>query len=627
MEIQSNSDLARSEPALLSCALHHVQGADLGPTMLISLSPWQFEPGYRGGFKQPTLHTTLRLTRSSVARTALEQLAGALAVLGAAGKGLRSGRIRGDAALAHPVLQPVLTFAETALHVLGMPFMSGIEARPAPAGQRDQWDIILPAVHQHNPAPAACFAFAVELVNRCDAGEHIARSNLQGSIDKLLSRYRRLAPRGINSLPFLQAAHDLDIPWQHVCDNIYQFGWGSRSRWLDSSFTDRTSVLSSAVARSKPYCSAVLAKAGLPVPAHHIVGTAAEAVRAAKAIGFPVVIKPADRDGGSGVVVGLHSPQDVEAAFAFAVRFSPTLLVERFHDGADHRLRVCNGVVLNAILREPASVVGNGHDTIEALIHQSNEQRLRTLPADTDAHELKPISVDQDVHMWLKAQQLSVASIPAAGCKIRLRGAANTNLGGTTRDVTALAHPDNLALAVKAARVLRLDLAGVDLLIADIARSWKESPAVICEVNAQPQFSDDRVHPVILRRIVPGNGRIPVVAMIDHGGLAYDLAVLLPSLDRRGIRASTVYTFGACRAALLDPETQLLLWIIDRAQAAQDRAPFDRVDIWVGQADGLSATVAGLHASASQRWNMVGKTDECEALGQQIAQIFERGGA
>lgn len=595
--------------------------------MLISLSPWQFEPGYRVGFKQPTLKTVLRFTRANVARAALEQLGEALAIVAAAGKGPRPERIRGDKALAHPVLEPVLGFAEAALHSLGMPIMSGIEARPSPAGQRDQWDIILPAVHHQNPAPAACFAFAVDLVNRCDAGELIARSNMQTLIDQLLSRYRKLAPRGVNSLPFLQAAHNLDIPWQHVSDNIYQFGWGARSRWLDSSFTDHTSVLSSALARSKPLCAAVLAKAGLPVPAHHIVGTAAEAVRAAKALGFPVVIKPADRDGGTGVVAGLHSPQDVELAVAFALRFSRTLMVERFHDGADHRVRICNGEVLNVILREPASVVGNGRDTIAALIHEINAQRRRKSPVDAGEHGLKPITVDQDVQMWLQAQQLTLSSIPAAGSRIRLRGAANHNLGGTIRDVTAQAHPDNLALAARAARVLRLDLAGVDLLITDIARSWKEVPAVICEVNAQPQFSDERVHLVILQRIVSGTGRIPIVALIDHAGLADDLAVLLPRLERRGITASIGHNFAACRAALLDPETQLLLWVIDRAQASQDRAPVDRVDIWVGDADRLSAAVRSLHANASQRWAAVGKSDEWEALGQQIAQIFARDGA
>lgn len=590
--------------------------------MLISLSPWQFEPGYRAGFKQPTLQTSLRFTRSSIARAALEQLVHALAIVAAAGKGPRPEHIRGDEALDHPVLQPVLAFAEAALHALGMPIMSGIEAWPAPDGQRDHWDIILPAVHQHNLAPAACLAFAVELLNRCDAGEQIPNRNIELSIDRLLKRYRALAPRGINSLPFLQAAHDLDMPWQHVSDNIYQFGWAARSRWLDSSFTDHTSVLSSSLARSKPLCAAVLAKAGLPVPAHHIVATAAEAVRAAKALGFPVVIKPADRDGGTGVVAGLRSPQDVEAAYAHAVRFSPTLMVERFHPGADHRLRICNGEVLNVILREPASVVGNGRDTIAALINQTNTQRRRMSPADAEAHGLKPITVDQDVEMWLKAQQFTLSSIPAAGSRIRLRGAANHNLGGTIRDVTAQAHPDNLALAVRAARVLRLDLAGVDLLITDITRSWKDVPAVICEVNAQPQFSDERVHRVILQRIVPGTGRIPVVAMIDHVGLADDLAVLLPNLERRGIRASIGDTFAACRAALLDPETQLLLWTIDRAQASQDRAPVDRVDIWVGHEDGLSTTVASLRANAPQRQDMACSVDQWDEIGQQIARIL-----
>jgi cyanophycin synthetase len=79
------------------------------------------------------------------------------------------------------------------------------------------------------------------------------------------------------------------------------------------------------------------------------------------------------------------------------------------------------------------------------------------------------------------------------------------------------AHPDNLALAVRAARVLRLDLAGVDLLIPHISRSWLETGAAICEINAQPQYNP-MIFDTILQRLVPNKGRIPVVVVLGDEG-------------------------------------------------------------------------------------------------------------
>ena len=230
--------------------------------------------------------------------------------------------------------------------------------------------------------------------------------------------------------------------------------------------------------------------------------------------------------------------------------------------------------------------------TVEVLVQRTNREREHS-SADHHAEQArKPIVIDHEVHDWLKHQGLTLTSVPAEGQRVRLRGAANVSTGGTREEVLHKAHPDNLALAAHAARVLRLDLAGIDLLIPDIARSWKESGAAICEVNAQPQISRHLLRPLLLR-LLPDGGRIPVVAMVGSTPLAGSVREELASelradsirlgwVEVQNLPSSEVDDWTAgCLAQLADPGIDALVWHVPASPSPEKALPLDRVDALV----------------------------------------------
>lgn len=570
---------------------------------LIVVSAVRFEPGYWQGFRQPVVQITLQLTRLEVSASSVRHFDQVVTAVGASRPPEPSGTLIASAVARHPVLGRVLHFALNLLEKMGMPVMGGATAlKPDPANNPRQWIVGLPAISEEIGAPQAAFGLACELMNQLAAGNRISANAVSDHINKLVSRFRKMAPAGVNSLRFLQAAHEMGIPWRHVANNVYQFGWGSRSRWLDSSFTDETSTISASLARDKVASAKVLRAIGLPVPRHQLVGSAEQAVKVADALGYPVVVKPANLDGGLGVMAGLRDAQAVVKAFALTAKYSKRILVEQFVEGEDYRIRICTCEVIGAVIRKAAAVVGDGMKTVQALIDATNAERARsTRPLELGhEHGTKPIVVDEEVQSWLTAQGLTLDSIVPRGHKVRLRGAANVNLGGTTWDVTERAHPDNLKLALRAAAALRLDVAGVDLLLPDIGQSWKVTGGAICEVNGQPQFSSGDAHRKVLARLVKNQGRIPVIGIADKT-FAEDVATRMTQEFRKNGQAIILATHTEqLRRALLNPDAEVVIWLIEPETSPGQAAPVDRLDLLIELA-GISVQkqLAGLKVNAT----------------------------
>lgn len=333
------------------------------------------------------------------------------------------------------------------------------------------------------------------------------------SFDSLLKSLEFSGLHGFNQGLFLNAASDLGIPWDRLTDNIFQLGVARNARWIDSSFTDATPVISSTLARQKPSTALILDLAGLPVAQHFLVRNKEEALRRAEELGYPVVIKPADLDGGQGVKVNLRTAQSVGNAFSAAAKASKHVLVEKHVPGRDYRIHVVNGEVHGVLERVPGGVTGNGEDSVRTLLERQNHQRA---VAEDDLRYLHQIAFDAEAKDQLADQNLDWNSVPENGRFVRLRGACNVASGGVPLPVPLhQVHPDNLSLSLRAARVLRLDVAGIDLLIPDIERSWFETGAFICEVNAQPQMFSTLHKPMLVSMFKGGNGRIPVVIIVE----------------------------------------------------------------------------------------------------------------
>lgn len=292
-----------------------------------------------------------------------------------------------------------------------------------------------------------------------------------------------LAP---NTLRFALAAMARCFPVAVLGNGVIQIGWGAAQQRMESSFTGNTSVLATRMARDKTMTTAVLASAGLPVPRSATVSDFAQAGKVAQTLGWPVVIKPSNRDQGQGVVPDIRTDAMLEQAFERAARLSPRrVIVEKHVPGDDHRMLVVGGRMMMATRRIPAGVVGDGEHTVAQLMEQVNAD-----PRRGTGHRsmLKRLVLDDDAETRLAEQALTADSVLEPGRMVALRRTANISTGGTAVDVTAQVHPDNQRLAERAARVIGLDIAGVDLLCPDISRSWREVGAAICEVNAQPGF-------------------------------------------------------------------------------------------------------------------------------------------
>lgn len=572
--------------------IHTNEVAD--PFIRVDLARSRFEAGYWRGMRQPAFIFDVCILVGEIRQSTLDQYDEITEALLRNRQPHRLPKIVAE----HPILARLASTSLDILSTAGMPIMAGVQARQIRRGAQIHWMLGLPAIDVGIAAPRRAIGWAAQLFNSLTDGREIALASLSEDFYKLIKSCARKAPTGVNTLRFLQAAHDECIPWRHVANNVYQFGWGSKARWLDSSFTDETSGISAGLARDKFACAKVLRDAGLPVPRHRQVANEQQAVAAAERLGYPVVLKPTDLDGGKGVYTQLRSPEAVRKAFSAASSLSDRILVEQHVEGHDYRLQVYKGEVIWAMHRRPAYVIGNGTETVEDLIRRANLDR-KSRPSDHLAEQArKPITIDDEVRDWLGSQGLTLKSIPLPGQNVRLRGPANINVGGTREAVLDKVHPDNLELASRAASVLRLDLAGIDLLIPDISRPWHETGGAICEVNAQPQLSR-HLHRAILPRLVPRRGRIPTIVLIGsveaHRDIREELVAKTISknicvgwvdshdvyIGNKVSRLAGGDAFAGCRALLADPRVDALVLQISELPMKSNGLPIDRVDVAV----------------------------------------------
>ncbi len=264
-----------------------------------------------------------------------------------------------------------------------------------------------------------------------------------------------------------------------------------------------------------------------------------EAARAANAIGYPVVVKPWSGSGGYGVSANLVSEAQVREAFDRAAKLRGSkVAVEEFLPGEDYRLLFIGGEFVAAAKRIPPHVVGDGQQTITELVYAINRLRDRE---DGFWNILHECAIDEETVRVLAASGLAPDSVPIAGEKVTLSSAAN---GGTTLDTTAIMHPDNIAAAARAMRIAGIDVCGVDFLLPDPTRSYKETGGGICEVNYDPSpmvhiIADGGRSLHVIEKFIdalvpsPRNGRVPLAVLLQAPAPLSDLVKRL--LGRRGV--------------------------------------------------------------------------------------------
>jgi cyanophycin synthetase len=346
---------------------------------------------------------------------------------------------------------------------------------------------------------------------------------------------------GPSTACIVDAATERNIPSIRLTEgNLVQLGYGARQHRVWTAETDQTSAIAEGISRDKDLTKQLLKSCGVPVPEGRIVESPDDAWEAAEDIGLPVVVKPSDGNHGRGVSTELMTRKEVEVAFKLADEEGSEVIVERFVRGNEHRLLIVGGKLAAAARGEPVSVVGDGSSSIRRLI----DLQVNTDPRRGEAEEfpLEQLLIDQtpSAIFEIERQGYTADSVLAKNTSIIVQRNGNVAI-----DVTDLVHPDVAASAALAARIIGLDIAGIDLVAEDISRPLAEQGAAIVEVNAGPGLlmhlkpAEGEPRPVgksIVDSLFAENdsGRIPIVGIAGTKGKTLTAQIVASLIQLNG---------------------------------------------------------------------------------------------
>ncbi|MEN6325511.1 MAG: cyanophycin synthetase [Syntrophomonas sp.] len=325
-----------------------------------------------------------------------------------------------------------------------------------------------------------CGRDAVEIVSKLANGNEVP-------IHKILEGLQNLA-RQTNLGPSTQAIYDeakkRQIPVKRLGeDSLLQLGYGKYCRLIEASLPGTTGCIAVDLAKNKPLANRLLRDHNIPVPEGDVACSEEEAVAIADQIGYPIVIKPYDGNQGKGVSTHIANKELLRKAYQIANNYSRRVLIEKHIYGKDYRVLVVGDKVSAVAERKPPYIVGDGIHSIGQLVELENQN-----PQRGEGHEkpLTKIKLDTVAKEWMRRSELDENSIPLAGELVLVRENSNLSTGGQARDVTLDIHPVNKALAIKAAKVIGLEVAGIDLVSDDISQPLIPGNGAIIEVNAVP---------------------------------------------------------------------------------------------------------------------------------------------
>jgi cyanophycin synthetase len=301
--------------------------------------------------------------------------------------------------------------------------------------------------------------------------------------------------------------------------SLVQLGYGVHQKRIRATIASTTGNIAVDIACDKEETKNLLDAAEIPVPKGDVVRTEEGLKSVIEKIGYPIVIKPIDGNHGKGNTTNIINWEQAVKAFAAAKEYGRSVIVEKFITGFDFRILVINYKFICAALRTPAAVIGDGRNTIQYLMDEVNRDPRRGY-----GHEkvLTQITVDQFTQKMLDDLGYTLETIPAKGEQVLLKPTANLSTGGTSTDVTDEVHPANIMMCERIARIIGLDICGIDIMVNDLRSPVKENGGAILEVNAAPGF---RMH-IDPSVGLPRNVAEPVVDMLFPKGSAGTIPII-----------------------------------------------------------------------------------------------------
>ncbi|HEY8404126.1 MAG TPA: cyanophycin synthetase [Flavobacteriales bacterium] len=390
---------------------------------------------------------------------------------------------------------------------------------------------------------------AVRVAEALIAGEDY---DVQQDIQKLreIREEERLGP---STGCIVEEAVSRGIPYIRLNKHsLVQLGYGVNQRRIRATIASTTGSIAVDIACDKEETKNLLGAAEIPVPKGRIVYSEEGLKDAIDSIKYPIVTKPVDGNHGKGATTNINDWESALIGFNAAKKYSRGVIVEKYITGQDHRVLVINYKFVAAAIRKPAAVIGDGKHTIQELIDITNQDPRRGY-----GHEnvLTQITVDDFLMEMLNREGLTLDTVIEEGREVFLKPTANLSTGGTATDVTDLVHPDNIFMCERIARIIGLDICGIDIMAKDLSTPIKENGGAVLEVNAAPGF---RMHiapteglprnvaePVIDMLYPPGtSARIPIIAVSGTNGKTTTTRLMAHMVKTMGYKVGYTTTDG-----------------------------------------------------------------------------------
>ncbi|QIH40115.1 cyanophycin synthetase [Flavobacterium sp. Sr18] len=362
-----------------------------------------------------------------------------------------------------------------------------------------------------------------------DLVEHLL-IGLDYSLDAVIKELQRLhnsEKLGPSTFAIVNEAQSRNIPYTRLNnDSLLMLGQGHNQKIIRASVASTTSSIAVDLASDKNATRNLLSRSYIPVPKGTLIDDITELEEAVKKIGFPLVTKPVNGNHGRGITTQMTTLNQVRKGFYDAQKISEEVIIERFIPGNDYRFLVINYKLAAVAKRTPALVTGNGKSTIAELIGETNSD-----PKRGEGHQkvLTKITIDAATLSILAAKELRLDSVLSIGEILFLKDTANLSSGGTATDVTDFVHLQNVFMAERIARLMNLDICGIDIIAEDVTIPITQENGAVIEVNAGPglrmhlsptEGTPRNVVVPLVDMLFPNNtsGRIPVVAVTGTNG-------------------------------------------------------------------------------------------------------------
>lgn len=360
-------------------------------------------------------------------------------------------------------------------------------------------------------------------------GEQLDFATLMPKLLKICRRRQRSS----NASTLILSARQRGLPCDIIGGSYLRLGHGFAQRIIHSSYAGESAANIPTPPRTggSPYNNELTSDKAQQITR---VGDTSVAQQVAARYGFPVVLTPPKGRCVAGVKSWARSPDALQSAFDVARREGLQANLAKRIPGQLHRLLIVNEQCVAALRIDPPMLIGDGRQSIRALISRLNED-----PHRNDIQQQK-IGLDRHLESYLAEAGYRMDDIPAAGWSLRLNCAGDISTGAATTDVTELVHADNQLVAIRAARDANLAVAGVDFVTRDIRQSCASIGGSVIEVHARPELAP---------HLWPRHGDAR-----DVGAAVLDLAF---SADHPGTIPTALITGGRGRARIIDEVEQL----------------------------------------------------------------------